>query len=535
MANALFTTNDDDSNQGFDATPGQVLRFRLKTLPVSGVDSVRFQVWDASAFDPDEDILVNPPRKAKNSPSLTLVGATSGPSVAPVTLDGEVEVTLPNSDDHAWLVRCVVNGGKRTLPDGRLAFDPTLVHERMIVIRDADTGGRPIIATETTQYENDGWAVEAGRPGAAGPAGADGTNANGPATGSEDGFLQRIILTPADNGLTWATPEEIPPGNYLDFCGTGAGCGGRSGALNATNGSPISAQGGPGGGGGYRTPWFRFSRAFLIAQLPITFTIPSGGTGGAARSGTGVQSLAGALGSTPSGPTLMAGVNGVILRAFPGGPSSSANQAGPGGGAYSAGATTAGGRPNDVDNSTPTAIKTHGGCDRNTYLSTETSGAKQNSRHGGGGGGNSSSGGNAASCPGSESEFGGGGGAGAGGATSGTGAAQRAGTQGGGHDVTATGGTGTGGAAGAAGNLGHGSDGAPGDDLHAGTGGGSGGSSNNSGGAIAGDGGDGGDPGGGGGGGGAAANSFPGTTTNSSGAGGRGGHAEIRIIAWGPV
>lgn len=526
MADALFTINGDSSNQGFDAAPSQVLTLQLKTLPVSGVSSVRFQVWDASAFDPDEDILVNPPRKAKDSPALTLVGASSGPSVAPAGgVNGTVQVTMPSSDGHAWIVRCVVNGGKSDPGDGTLVFDPRLVHERMIVIRDAATGGRPVVATETTQYEDDGWAPEVGRPGAIEPA-----------TGSADGFLQRIILTPADDGLTWNDPDDIPPGNALDFCGTGAGAGGRSGALNATNGSPISAQGGPGGGGGYRTPWFRFSRAFLIAQLPITFTIPSGGTGGAARSGTGVQNLAGALGSTPTGPTLMSGVNGVILRAFPGGLSSSANQAGAGGGAYSAGSGTAGGRPNDSDNgTTQPAYKTHGGCDRNTFLTTETSGAKQLSRYGGGGGGNSSSGGVSASCSGSESEFGGGGGGGAGGATAGTGAAQRAGAPGGGHDMTATGGIGTGGAAGAAGNLGHGSKGDDGDDHRAGKGGGSGGSSNNSGGAQAGNGGDGGDPGGGGGGGGAAANSFPGTTTNSSGAGGRGGHGEIRIIAWGPV
>src|SRR5262245_38315728 len=122
MADALFTINGDTSDQGFDATPSQVLTLRLKTLPVSGVDSVRFQVWDAPAFDPLLDPIRNPPRKAKASPNLTLVGATSGPNVSPVAVDGTVQTTLPGSENHAWIVRCVVNDGKSLRPDGKLVF-----------------------------------------------------------------------------------------------------------------------------------------------------------------------------------------------------------------------------------------------------------------------------------------------------------------------------------------------------------------------------------------------------------------------------
>jgi len=186
MADARFTINDDTSDQGYDAAALDVLILRLKTQPPSGVQSVRFQVWDAAAFDPDEDPVSNPPRKSKGAPDLVLVGTTSGPSVSPASIDGTVTVTLPNAERVGWIVRCVVNGGMGTLPDGRVGFDGTLVHERMIVIRDA-LGARPIIATETTQYETDGWAGEfsviegpAGATGATGPAGATGpTGADG--------------------------------------------------------------------------------------------------------------------------------------------------------------------------------------------------------------------------------------------------------------------------------------------------------------------------------------------------------------------
>jgi hypothetical protein len=282
MADALFTINADSSNQGFDATPSQVLTLRLKTLPVSGVQSVRFQVWDATAFDPDLDPIQNPPRKAKDSPNLTLVGSTSGPNVSPVAVDGTVSVTMPASDNHAWLVRCVVNGGASELPDGRVSFDPTLVHERMIVIRDSGTGGRPVIATETTQYEDDGWAPECGRPGANG---APFT----PATGAALGFLSRHVYVNAASTMigqsfagvlceavptTWTTAAQIPPGNLFDVDIRAGGGGGGGGFLNSSAGGGAS----PGGGGArYQA---MFSRAELVAMLPISIVAGLGGAGG---------------------------------------------------------------------------------------------------------------------------------------------------------------------------------------------------------------------------------------------------------------
>lgn len=157
MADALFTIDDDDSDQGFDALNAATLTLQLKTLPVSGVHTVLFQVFDPDGFDAELGIAGNPPRASTGAPVLDLVGATTGQAVAPAAVDGLVTVELPGSGSHSWIVRCVVNGGIGTLPDGRSGPRPELIHERMIAIRDAN-GNRAIVPTETTQYSDDGWA-----------------------------------------------------------------------------------------------------------------------------------------------------------------------------------------------------------------------------------------------------------------------------------------------------------------------------------------------------------------------------------------
>jgi hypothetical protein len=157
MADARFTINADSSDQGFDATPGQVLSLRIKSLPPAGVSTVLFQVFDSAGFDADLGIGGNPPRSSPGAPTLTLVGATSGQAVSPVGVAGVVTITLPGSEGHSHIVRCIVNGGMGTLPDGRTGPRPELVHERMIAVRDTN-GLRAIVATETTQYDDDGWA-----------------------------------------------------------------------------------------------------------------------------------------------------------------------------------------------------------------------------------------------------------------------------------------------------------------------------------------------------------------------------------------
>src|SRR6187551_212098 len=227
MADALFTINGDSSDRGYDADPLEELVLQLKTQPPSGVQTVRFQVWDAAAFDPSLDPLSNPPRKSKGAPDLVLQGATSGPNVSPSSVDGEVTVELPADDRVAWIVRCDVNGGQATLDDGRVVFDPRLVHERLIAVRDGN-GVRPIIATETTPYDLDGWAGEfaviEGPPGPAGAGGADGA----------DG-------APGAPGATGATGPAGPQGP--------AGGGGSSvirdtfvGGNAASSSSPINAS-----------------------------------------------------------------------------------------------------------------------------------------------------------------------------------------------------------------------------------------------------------------------------------------------------
>lgn len=171
MANALFTINGDDSDQGFEATPGQTLELRLKQLPVAGVSSVLYQVFSVG-FEPSLGIAGNPPLQSPGAPLLTLEGATTGSAVAPVGLDGIVTCTLPEVDDvlpgadgdvtvalgHAWIIRCIVDGGFGALPDGRTGPRPELVHERLVCLRD-EAGCRDIVRSETTQQTADGWAL----------------------------------------------------------------------------------------------------------------------------------------------------------------------------------------------------------------------------------------------------------------------------------------------------------------------------------------------------------------------------------------
>jgi hypothetical protein len=155
---ALFSVDDDSSDRGFDASVDDVLSLKLRN-PVATVASVRFVVWDASGFDATRPPAENPPRASKGAPLLTLnngAGST-GSSVLAATVATPVTVTMPATAGHSWIVRCIVNSGQKTLADGRVVVAPELIHERMIVVRFA-SGARNVVATETTQYEVDGWA-----------------------------------------------------------------------------------------------------------------------------------------------------------------------------------------------------------------------------------------------------------------------------------------------------------------------------------------------------------------------------------------
>src|SRR4051812_34383097 len=127
MVTALFDINGDGEDRGFEATPSELLTLRLRPPVGVGVGTVVFQVYNPSAFDPGQGIEVNPPSASKGAPLLTLVGATSGQSVSPSTPGGNVTVTMPASSGHSWIVRCIVNGGYRSLPGGGVVLDPTFI------------------------------------------------------------------------------------------------------------------------------------------------------------------------------------------------------------------------------------------------------------------------------------------------------------------------------------------------------------------------------------------------------------------------
>lgn len=157
MANALFDFDLDGGDRGFEAVNGETYTLRLRQQPPIGVDSVLFQVWDPAGSNPLLGIAANPPRASKSAPVITLEGASSGSAVSPATLDGSVSITAPASGGHSYIVRCVVNGGKRTLTNGKQVVDPTLIHERGFFVRTA-LGSRKIVCTERQEFEVEGFA-----------------------------------------------------------------------------------------------------------------------------------------------------------------------------------------------------------------------------------------------------------------------------------------------------------------------------------------------------------------------------------------
>jgi len=545
MADALFTINGDSSNQGYDAEPLEELTLALKTQPVSGVSTVRFQIWDANDFDPALDIVRNPPRKAKLSPSLLFDnGAATGSSLSPVTVDGEVTLTMPADRFHAWLVRCVVNGGMIALADGRAIPDPSLIHERMIVVKDVD-GNRPIVATETTQYEDDGWAPQVGLAGAAGPTGPTGATGGAGPTGPSGptGVGLTLIATRSTRlghfpvGTTSFTTEaSLPPGEFFVWYLHGAG---GSGAAGCGRGSEAGTPGGSAGGGGAYHPPIELTRAQLIAMLPFDVVVEDGGAAAVCPTQTGGTNAQGANGN-PGGKASLAG----RWVAWGGGAgltntvTANARQSGGSG----AGLGSAGNQSStaDVAGGLPGAGAIHtdgfGGAGAQSNADTVAGCTGGSACYGGGAGGGR---GNAASVngsPGGQSKFGGGGGGAGGNGVSNIGGNPKSGAAGGKSGSqpmsTAGGGGGTAGVAPApgGGNGGNGGDGADSADerIHGGDGGGGGACGSFNGTVTGGSGGQGGFPGGGSGGGGAA-QVTPGTGTKTGGPSKKGGSASVLV------
>ena len=156
MASAQFSINDDSGSQGFEIAPATTASFKLRENPTVGVYSVLFQTFDATGFNPGAAIALNPPRSSPSAPELTLdngAGST-GRAVAPNGFNGVVTAAVPSPGPDSWIIRCVVNGGMKQLPNGSVVPDPTLIHERML---STVVGGlRKIVATERTQFSNDG-------------------------------------------------------------------------------------------------------------------------------------------------------------------------------------------------------------------------------------------------------------------------------------------------------------------------------------------------------------------------------------------
>lgn len=355
---------------------------------------------------------------------------------------------------------------------------------------------------------------------------ADHVHTLGAATGAADGYLSRSSIP---NGTIWTVAADVPDGNLFEFLCTGAG-GGAAGGNVTFNVGTFDVTGGRGGGGGARPPPYVWSRAYVISQLPITFTVPSsGGTSGSAASRTTTGSTNGGNGGN-GGSAFVTGVSGKIAFAGGGG-GATASAGGGGGGAWTSGAASAPGGPTDGSSASNAIVYGLGGAAGQARNLAPT-GTQTFARHGGGGGGGAASTKAIVGSTGGISQFGGGGGGCGGGAgmTASVAVGPTQGTNGGGHDFTLFLTSPFGGGGGTAVTNSNGNPGANGDHTVAGYGGAGGaGASAASGSTTAFDGGNGGFPGGGGGGGGGACSS---SGTVVSGAGGTGAAAEIVVTAY---
>lgn len=148
---ALFDVNGDGQNQGFNGSAAQFLTMTLRD-PV-GVRTWTLQTYAVAAYDPNLGVLANPPRSSTGAPELTLVGSTSGQSVAASTPNAPITTNLPaTTDAHSYIIRSMVDGGL----DDKGRWDSTKVWERMVTVNTVN-GVRKIVATERTQYSDASW------------------------------------------------------------------------------------------------------------------------------------------------------------------------------------------------------------------------------------------------------------------------------------------------------------------------------------------------------------------------------------------
>lgn len=325
----------------------------------------------------------------------------------------------------------------------------------------------------------------------------------------------------------WLTESDVPPGNIFWFRQWGSGAGGGSGAANRGSSGTSSIYGG-GGGGGAAMNEFILTRAQVLAQLPIFFTVPIRGLGGASVSSNTLTTVSGNPGITGTSNTI-SGANGLFEMAGGGSPgaggvsTSQTGTAGSGGGRLSdATNTSTGGQPNDASAPINSIIFNILGGGRSSTRTTGGTGTAQYALYGGAGGGSNTN--SSSTVPGGRSKYGGCGG-GHGGRYSLLSGTNIQTSEGGNHDMLTN--TAGGGGTAGTGNGEPGGNGLDGNEMQGGMGGGGGMAGNgNDGLPIGGDGGDGGFPGGGGGGGGGGYGvGGAGGSAGVSGNGGDGGDA----------
>lgn len=367
-----------------------------------------------------------------------------------------------------------------------------------------------------------------------------------PATGTQTGYYQRFGWVHASSSrlgtqfanttltvapVAWLTADDIPPGNTFTFVQYGSGGGSGSGCANKGSPGTSAFNGGGPSGGAYRHEW-TCSRQDLIDALPIFFTVPLGGLGGApALASVNLSTVNGNPGLAGSvcqilGTNLRHTAGGGALGA--GGALNNTGAAGVGGGMISTGfANTVPGFPTDTSSTViATTWSIFGGCPVNTRSSTGSQGVMNYGINSGSGGGSNT---NVTIIVHGGRTLRGACGGGHGGRYNQVGAVVELASEGGNHDVYTIGNPGGGG--GGPAGVGQGGDGGDGPDgtvNEGGQGGGGGMAAGNN--TQGGDGGRGGFPGGGSGGGGGVWTSLPNNAL--SGAGRDGGDGLIILTIW---
>ncbi len=135
MTTAKFTIEGAASTPpGYDTIVSQVLTLQLEDLPALDVWSVVFEVTQTS----------------RDAPALVF----SPVDGRPTTPGGTVDVTMPGSGVHSYVIKCTINGGANASGTVVAAY----TYSRLIAIKTI-SGLRKIVPAERTEYdETNGWA-----------------------------------------------------------------------------------------------------------------------------------------------------------------------------------------------------------------------------------------------------------------------------------------------------------------------------------------------------------------------------------------